>query len=159
MVERGCTANCNLKAGLDSVEFSKYLQQAIIPLYPDSQDIPGKMVIIIVGSVTGRYDREILVVLRARDFYIMAGVPNTTHVTHPTGRNYCSFKTIHRWNLTELTRQRQSQGLNIRPVYIPILVFGDGDKLRNTFNETFGVDINIAIWKLIGISPFTYKCF
>ena len=26
VVERGCTANCNLKAGMDSVEFSKYLQ-------------------------------------------------------------------------------------------------------------------------------------
>ena len=48
--------------------------------------------------------------------------------------------------------------MTIRPVDIPTLVFGDGDKLRNTFNETFGVDINLAIWKLIGISPFNRKC-
>ena len=57
VVEIGCTENCNSKAGMNSVEFSKYLQQAIMAMYPDSQDIPGKRVIIIVGSVPGRYDR------------------------------------------------------------------------------------------------------
>ena len=159
MVEIGCTSNCNLKTGMDSVEFSKYLQQAIIPLYPDSQDIPGRTVILIVDSVPGRNDRDMIAALRARGFYHVAGVPNTTHVTQPTDRNYGPFKTIYRKNLTELTRQRQAKGSTIRPVDIPILVFGDGDKLRNVFNETFGVDINISIWKLIGISPFTYKCF
>ena len=48
--------------------------------------------------------------------------------------------------------------MTTRPVDITILVFGDGDKLRNKFNDNFGVDINLAIWKLIGISPFTCKC-
>ena len=66
VVERGCTANCNLKAGMDSVEFSKYLQQAIMPLYPYSQYIPGKRVMIIVDSGPGIYDRDMLVALRAR---------------------------------------------------------------------------------------------
>ena len=108
VVERGCTANCNLKARMHSVEFSKYLQQAIMPLYPDSQYITGKRVLIIVDSGLGRYDRDMLVVLRARGFYIVAGVPNTTHVTQPTDRNYGPFKTIFRENLTELTRQRQA---------------------------------------------------
>ena len=56
VVERGCTANCNLKSGMDSVKFSKYLQQEIMPLYPDSQDIPGKRVILIVDSVPGLGD-------------------------------------------------------------------------------------------------------
>ena len=48
--------------------------------------------------------------------------------------------------------------MTIRPVDILILVFGDGAKTRNTFNENFGVDINLAIWKLIGVIPFTRKC-
>ena len=157
MVDRGFTANFNLKAGMDSMEFSKYLQQAIMPLYPDSQDIPGKRVLIIVDSGPVRYDREMLVSLRYRGFYLMAGFQNTTHVTQPTDRNYGPFKNIYRKNLTELTRKRQAQGLTIIPVDIPILVFGYGDRLRNAFNETFGVDINLAIWKLIGISPFTSK--
>ena len=139
------------------MEFSKYLQQAIMPLYPDSQDIPGKRVLLIVDSGPGRYDREILVELRARGLYVMAGVPNTTHVTQTTDRNCGPFKKIYRKDLTYLTRQRQSQGFTIRPVDIPILVFGGGDKLRNTLNETFGVDTNLAIWNFIGISHLTCK--
>ena len=112
----------------------------------------------IVDSGLGKYDRKMLVALGARGFYLVAGVTNTTNVTRPTDRNYGPFKTVYQKNRTELTRQRQEQGLTIRPVDIPILVIGDDDKLRNTFNETFGVDINLAIWKLIGISPFTRKC-
>ena len=86
------------------MEFSKYLQQAIMPLYPDSQDIPGKRVLIIVDSGPGRYDRDMLAALRSRGFYLMAGVPNTTHVTQITDINYGPFKKIYRKNLTELTR-------------------------------------------------------
>ena len=145
VVERGCTANCNLKSGMDSEKFSKYLQQEIMPLYPDSQDIPGKRVLIIVDSGPGRYDRDMFMALRARGLYLMSGVPNTTHVTQPNDRNYGPFKMIYRNNLTELTRQSQAQGLTIRPVNITILVFRDGDKLRNTFNETFGVNTNLDI--------------
>ena len=44
VVERGCTANCNLKAGMDSVKILKYSQQAIMTMYPDSQDITGNRV-------------------------------------------------------------------------------------------------------------------
>ena len=42
-----------------------------MPLYPDSQDIPGNSVLIIVDSGPGRYDIEIIVELRARGFYLM----------------------------------------------------------------------------------------
>ena len=127
-------------------------------LYPDSQDIIGEMVLIIVDSVPGRYSIEMLVALRSMRLYLMVGVPNTTHVTQTTDQKYGPFKTIYRKNLTELTWQRQAQGLTIRLVYILILVFGDGDKLRNKFNETFRVNTNLAIWKLIGISLITCKC-
>ena len=99
-----------------------------------------------------------LVALGSIGFYLMVGVPNTTHVTQPTDKNYGPFKNIYRKNLTELTRQHHAHGFTIILVDIPILVFGGGDKLRNTFNETFGVNINLAIWKLIGIGPFTRKC-
>ena len=129
-----------------------------MPLYTDSQYILGKRVLIIVYSGRGKYDREIVVALRARGLYLMAGVPNTTHVTQSTDRNCGPFKTVYQKNLTELTRKRKVKGLTIRTVDIPILVFDDGDKLINTFNDTFGFDINLAIWKLVCISPFTHKC-
>ena len=39
------------------------------------------------------------------------------------------------------------------------MVFGGGGSgLRNTFEETFGVSNNIAVWKEIGINPFNRNC-
>ena len=39
------------------------------------------------------------------------------------------------------------------------MVFGGGGSvLRNTFEETFGVNNNISVWKKIGINPFNRNC-
>ena len=59
-----------------------------MPLYPDAQDTPGKIVLIIVDSGPGRLDLDMLATLRARGFYLMAGITNTAHVTQETDRNY-----------------------------------------------------------------------
>ena len=53
VVENECTVNCNAKAGMDAVEFSKYFQTSDMPLYPDAQDTPGKRVLIIVDIGPG----------------------------------------------------------------------------------------------------------
>ena len=74
VVENECTVNCNYKAGMDAVEFSIYLQTSVMPLYPDAQDTPGKIVLIIVDSGTVRLDLYMLATLRARGFYLMVGV-------------------------------------------------------------------------------------
>ena len=79
-VDNECTVNCNYKAGMDAVELSNYLQTSIMPLYPYAQDTPGKRVLIIFDSGPGRLDLDMLVILRDRGFYLMAGVQNTTHV-------------------------------------------------------------------------------
>ena len=96
-----------------------------------------------------------LATLRARGFYLMTDVPNTTHVTQAIDRNYGPFKTIYRIILKDLTRQRQAYRTNSKLNDIPLLVFGGGvSGLRNTFEETFGVSNNIVVWKEIGINPF-----
>ena len=81
VVENECTVNCNAKSGIDAVEYSKYLQTSAMPLCPDAQDTPGNKVLIIVDSGPGRLDLDMLATLRARGFYLIADVPNTTHVT------------------------------------------------------------------------------
>ena len=53
VVENDCTVNFNAKAGMDAVEFLKYLQTYAMPLYPDAKDTPGKRVLIIFDSGTG----------------------------------------------------------------------------------------------------------
>ena len=35
-------ANCNMKAGMDVEEFCKYVEECIVPLYPDADDKPSK---------------------------------------------------------------------------------------------------------------------
>ena len=97
--------------------------------------------------------------LSARGFYLMSGIPNTTHTTQATDRNYGPFKTIFGVNLKELIKQRQASRTTMKVNGIPLLVFGSGGSgLRNTFEETFGVSNTIAVWKEIGINPFNQNC-
>ena len=74
----------NIKAGMDSIEFAKYIFSTILPLFPDSEDTPGKRVAIIVDSGPGRVNSSMLAQIRIRGFYLIPGVPNTTHVTQVT---------------------------------------------------------------------------
>ena len=100
-----------------------------------------------------------LATLRARGFYLMVGIPNTTHVTQAADRKYGPFKTIYIIDLKEITRKRKASRTNIKVNLILLLVFGGGGSvLRNTFEDTFGVSKNIAVWKEIGINPFNRKC-
>ena len=53
MVSNDITVNCNKTTGMDTVEFRKYLEDAICPLYPEASDIPGKRVLPIFDSGPG----------------------------------------------------------------------------------------------------------
>ena len=123
---RPMTVNCNVKGGMDYVEFEKYLKESICLLYPDAADVPGLRVLIIVDSCPGRVNELMLAWLRARGFYLLPGVPNTTHVTQVTDQNYGSFKTHYWQNLTKLTEYRQ--GLlppkSLGMFDLPLLIFG-----------------------------------
>ena len=89
---------------MDTVEFQKYLEDAICPLYPEASDIPGNQVLFILDSGPGRKDLKLLASLRARGFYVIAGVLNTTHVTQQTDQNYGHFKSMYRQNLESLVK-------------------------------------------------------
>ena len=84
VTERGVTANCNMKAGMGVEEFCKYVEDCIVPLYPDAEDKPGKRVLLIVDSGPGQTQVEMLAHLRMKGIYVKLGVPNTTHITHTT---------------------------------------------------------------------------
>ncbi len=43
----------NKKGGMDEVEFKKYVMNSIVPLYTDSDNVPGKRVMIKVDSGPG----------------------------------------------------------------------------------------------------------
>ena len=67
--------------------------------------------------------------LRIRGFYLIPGMPNITHVTQVTDRNYGLFKLVYQYNpvkLTEYIVSDKSDKKTIQPTYIPLLIFGCG---------------------------------
>ena len=127
VTEVGMTIGANPKAGMDAIEFAKYLNATVLPLYPDASDVQGKRVAIIVDSGPGRVNTVMLAELRLKGFYLIPGVPNTTHVTQATDRNYGPFKTKYRINLGKLTEHRVKFNIPIQPCDIPLLIFGGED--------------------------------
>ena len=65
---------------MDSIEFAKYLFSAILPLFHDASDTPGKSLAITVDSGPGRVSSSMTAQLRIQGFYLITGASNTTHV-------------------------------------------------------------------------------
>ena len=89
-----CTIGMNEKGGMPDNEFEKYIDNSIIPLYPDLEDTPGKRVLVKVDSGPVRNGRELLVKCRFRGLYIYPGLPNATSVQQETDLNYGPFKSV-----------------------------------------------------------------
>ena len=161
----GITVNCNQTAGKDTIEFRKYLEDAIYTLYPETSDIPGKRVPLILDSGPGQKDLKILASLRAWGFYVIAGMPNSTYATQPTDQNYDHFKSMYHKYLESLVKLCSSHKDKVRQLDIPLLGFGKTTKtiyeavvLEHTFELAFGIERSKHVWRKIGISPFMRNC-
>ena len=159
--ERGPTFACNRKGGMNEEELKKYLVQAILPLYPDACDIPGKRVLIKLDSGPGQMNESMLAELRVRGFYLLPGLPNSTHVTQETDQNYGLFKSVLQKNLEHLTTERSALGERLHIPDMVYLVFGgekDGIRLENAFERAFNREANLKCWAKVGAVPLTRKC-
>ena len=157
-----CTFGLNEKAGMNAVELHKYVENSILPLYPDLEDIDGKRVIMKVDSGPGRMNEDMLAELRLRGFYMIPGVPNTTHVTQETDQNYGFYKSIFRDNLRILSQARFDKGLTLIVADLPLMIFGgrcqkSGVCLRDAFSEAFAIERNLSCWKKCGSVPLTRR--
>ena len=95
-------------------------------LFTDAPEIPGKGVEIFVDSGPGRVNSSMLTQISICGFYLIPGVPNTTHVTHATDRNYGLFKSVYRYNIVKITEYRvsdKSDKNTIQQYGIPLLIF------------------------------------
>jgi hypothetical protein len=77
----------NKKGGMTDDEFKKYIDNIIVPLYPDLVDTPGKHVLLKVGSGPGRNGRDLLMKCRFCGLYIYPGLSNATSVQQETDHN------------------------------------------------------------------------
>ena len=99
----------NEKGGMDEEEFAKYIQNAIMPLYPNAAPVKGKWVILKCDSGPGRLNLDLLADLRTSGFILFPGIPNTTAVTQETDQNYGPFKTQYCKNLDVVVDERIKQ--------------------------------------------------
>jgi hypothetical protein len=98
-----CTIGLNEKGGMNDEEFDKYIDNSIVPLYPDLEDTPGKRVLLKVDSGPGRNGRDLLNKARFRGVYLFPGLPNATSVQQETDMNYGPFKSVVRSNLKKIS--------------------------------------------------------
>eukprot|EP00536_Pseudo-nitzschia_multiseries_P001111 jgi/Psemu1/180256/e_gw1.14.15.1 len=156
------TANCNPTAGMDGIEFRKYVETSIVSLFPDAQPANGKWVLLIVDSGPGRLNPKLLDFLSRKGFILLPGVPNTTHITQVTDQNFGIFKNAYRDNRKKLHASRSAEGKTVKMADLPSLVFGYREnwtlKLRSAYEEAFSPAASKACWRKIGVSPFTRNC-
>ncbi len=79
---------------MNNKEFERYINNTIIPLFPNMEDMPGKCVLFKVDSRTGRNCMRLLVSCKFRGLYLFPGLPNATSVQQETDRNYGLFKKV-----------------------------------------------------------------
>jgi hypothetical protein len=158
----------NEKGGMMDDEFEKYIDNSIVPLYPDLADMPGKRVLLKVDSGPGCNGRELLMKCRFCGLYIYPGLPNATSVQQETDHNYGPFKGVVRDNLKKMSSAFYAAGLTIplNMTTFGLIVYGGTIPVgpsttvtcRNALAETFDVASNLTSWREVGAVPHTRKC-
>ena len=151
---------------MDDVEVRQYFLNSIVPLYPDSNDVNGKRVMVKVDSGPGRLQENFLAEARTLGFIVYPGVPNTTAVTQETDQNYGPFKTQFTKNLKKIldTRIMEDLSTSLPPWLVGLLVFGGIDPVskvvvsESAFDIAFSKERNCEVWKKVGAAPLTRAC-
>ena len=123
------TIGLTKKGDMDEIEFTKYLKNLIIPIFPNTKPVLGKWVDTKVDCGLGRTSNNLLATLRFHGFILFPGVPNTTAVTQETDRIYNVFKTCVRINPNLLIKQRIIAGASklMQPWMCGLIIFGGTD--------------------------------
>jgi len=74
------TFGMNERGGMNAIELDKYIKKAILPLYPDAADVPGKRALLKLDSAPGRMNLDMLAPPIARCLHHSRGTKyNTCH--------------------------------------------------------------------------------
>ena len=94
---------------MNDKEFERYINNTIIPLFPDMEDTPGKRVLLKVDSGPGHSCMSLLASWKFRGLYLFPGLPNATYVQQETDHNYGLFKKVVHRNLATLATSCYAQ--------------------------------------------------
>ncbi len=86
-----CRFGTNKKGGMNDMEFDKYIESIIMPLYPDMEDKPSKRVLLKVDSGPGCNNLDLLSKAHY-GLYIFPGLSIVMPVQQETNHNYGLFK-------------------------------------------------------------------
>ena len=78
----------NGKGGMNNEEFERYIDNSIVPLFPDLEDMPGKCILLKVDSSHGCNWWDLLNKCWFRGVYIYPGLPNSTALQQETDINF-----------------------------------------------------------------------
>jgi hypothetical protein len=164
-----CTFGMNERGGMNKEEFEEYVKNSLVTLFPDAADIPSKRVLLKADSGPGRKNTDLMAYLRFRGFYLIPGLPNSTHVTQEMELLIGALKSVFYQNLEKLTR-----GCLMRKRAVPsgveivgLLLFGGSflhnDPDENIIDEQFINAFQVAgnkekvrgYFAKIGFAPFT----
>ncbi len=150
---------------MNNKEFNKYIDNSIVPLYPDLEDMPRKQVLLEVDSGPGCNGRDLLNKARFRGVYLFPGLPNATSVQQERDINYGPFKFVVHSNLKKITTAcflaQKSMKLGLST--FGLIVYGSVCPIsnvvcKNAVNSAFNVESNLHLWAEVGAVPFTMKC-
>ncbi len=155
----------NAKGGMDDEEFSEYLKNLIMKLYPDAAPVKGRWVVIKCDSGPGRLNPTLLAYLRVHGFILYPGVPNTTAVTQETDQSYGPFQSAVRTNLQLIIDERiaAEKSTSLSPWIVGLVIFSGEDPetgliVGSAFQRGFSHAHNIKAWEKVGAVPLSRKC-
>ncbi len=94
----------NGKGGMNNEKFERYIDNSIVPLFPDLEDMPGNCILLKVESGCGCNLQDLLNKCWFRGVYIYPGLPKSTSMQQETDINfYGPFKGVVRRNLAKIT--------------------------------------------------------
>ena len=142
--EWSCTIRMNEKGGMNDEEFERYINNSIVPLFPDLEDTPGKGILLKVDSGPGRNGLDLLNKCRFRGIFIYPGLPNATSVQQETDIKGGLFKGVVRWNLAKIATTCYAKGIkmSLGTSTFGLIVYGgvcpdSGVILENASESTF----------------------
>jgi hypothetical protein len=100
--EWSATIGMNKKGEMNDDEFNMYMDNSIIPLFPDLKDVPGKRMLLKVDSSPGWNRTALLLKVHFQGVYLYPGLPNATSIQQETDINYGPFKSVVRTNLKSI---------------------------------------------------------
>ncbi len=78
----------NGKGGVNNKEFKCYINNSLVPLFPDLEDTPGKCILLKVDSGHGCNWQDLLNKCWCRGVCIYPGLPNSTSMQQETKINF-----------------------------------------------------------------------